>query len=223
VPAAPPPVPTQDPDEVRRVADEVLGRAEFGDPGRSPLWRAIDWVLRQLDRLFGGGDDGRVGFDVGQGGSGGSRWLTVVLLVAAVAAAVLVVLRSRRGSWRRRPVRRDEPPAVEVDGHRPPDAWDELARRLEADGRWHEGLRARFGALVGRLQDAGLVDDLPGRTSGEYRREVAAALPEGAAPFADAAELFERAWYGAAPTGPDEAARFAADAERVLAAAGVHR
>lgn len=217
--AAPPPVPTRDPEDVRRTAEEILGRPEFAEPGRSPVWRAIDWVLGQLDRLFGGGAE-RVGADVGQGGAGGSRWLTVVVLLAALAAVALLTVRARRGTWRRgRRPQKGAPPEVEVEDHRRPEAWDDLARRLEAEGRWQEGLRARFGALVGRLQDAGLVADLPGRTSGEYRADVAASLPEVATPFADAAELFERAWYGAAPTGAEEATRFAADAERVLTAA----
>jgi hypothetical protein len=48
-------------------------------------------------------------------------------------------------------------------------------------------------------------------------------MPEVAEAFDDAADLFDRAWYGDLPTGPDEAARFRSDAEQVLAAGGAAR
>ena len=81
-------------------------------------------------------------------------------------------------------------------------------------------MQARFGSLVERLVEQGIVADVPGRTTGEYRREVRQALPEVADAFADASDLFDRVWYGGVETGADEATRFTADAERVLTAAG---
>ena len=208
----------RDPEEVRRLADEILDRPEFATPDRSFVQRAIDSVLRWLERLFGGGDGG--GGEVGgtAGGAGGSSWFTVVLLIAAVVVLVVLV-RTLWGTWGRRPRPKDELD-VDVEGHLDAAAWDALARRLEAEGRWTEAMRARFGALVERLTDHGIVADVPGRTTGEYRVEVRAALPEAADAFTAAADRFDRAWYGGEEAGPDDAAGFTAAAERVLAAVG---
>lgn len=218
---AEPPVPSHDPDEVRRLAQEILGRSEFATPDRSALQRALDWVLRQLERLFGGDGDPS-GVDPSPGGAGGSSWLTILLLVAAVALVVLL-LRALQGTWVRRRRVDDDDLQVDVEGRRTAAAWDELARRLEAQGRWKEAMQARFGSLVERLVDRGIVADVPGRTTGEYRREVGDALPEVAGAFADASELFDQVWYGGVPTGAEDASRFTADAERVLAAAAGSR
>lgn len=212
-----PPEPTHDPETARRVADEILGADRFAEPERSFLGRALDWIGDQLDRVFGGDPDP---LGAGGDGGGGSAWLTVVLLVIA-AALVVVAARAARRRWGRAGRGRGERPLdVAVEGHRSADDWDDLVRRLEADGRWNEAMRARFAALVEQLIEARVLADAPGRTSGEYRAELADALPQAAGPFADAAELFERAWYGGVPAGPDEASRFADDAAAVLAAAG---
>jgi hypothetical protein len=58
---------------------------------------------------------------------------------------------------------------------------------------------------------------MPGRTAGEYVRDVAAGEPGVAPAFAAATELFELAWYADAPTGADECARFRDLDQRVLA------
>jgi hypothetical protein len=222
VTALEPPVPVHDPDEVRRVADAVLAGDRFAEPPRSLVERFAAWLGDLWDRLFPDADP--TAFDAGGGGSGGSSAVTVVVLVLAVVLLALLV-RALRGTWKRS--RRADGHAaaldVDVEGRRSAAAWDDLARRLEAEGRWKDAMRARFGSLVERLVDRGVVDDVPGRTSGEYRGEVGHALPDAADDFAAAAELFERAWYGDLPTGPDEAGRFTEGAERVLAAAGARR
>jgi hypothetical protein len=80
-------------------------------------------------------------------------------------------------------------------------------------------LRCRYRALVADLATRGLVDEIPGRTTGEYRRELASSLPSALDEFSGATDLFERAWYGEVPMGPDEHARFRSHADRVLAGA----
>jgi hypothetical protein len=216
-----PPPPVHDPDDVRRLADEVLSRAAFDEPDESLVQRALDWVGRQLDRFLPDGDAGG-GVGGGGGGSGGSGVLTLVLLVLALVVVVLVV-RALAATWVRRRPREVDELEVDVEGRRSAAAWDDLARKLEAEGRWKEAMRARFGALVERLVEQGVVEDVPGRTTGEYRAEVRGALPSVGDDFAVAADLFDRAWYGDLPTGPDESARFVAGAERVLAEVGAPR
>lgn len=215
-----PPEPTHEPETARRVADEILGADRFAEPERSFLGRALDWIGDQLDRIFGGDPD-----PLGSGGDGGggSAWFTVVLLVIA-AAVVVLAARAARRRWGQRGGRRGGRTVdVAVEGHRSAEDWDDVARRLEAEGRWNEALRARFAALVEQLIDARILADAPGRTSGEYRAELAGSLPAAAFAFAEAAELFERAWYGGLPAGADDASRFAEDAVAVLAAAGRER
>jgi hypothetical protein len=102
---------------------------------------------------------------------------------------------AERSSTRRR--RRE----AEVD-------WAREAEQLEAEGRWRDAMRARYRALVGDLANRRVVDPSASRTTGEHRREVGAAAPAAAPDFDGAAELFDRAWYGNLPTGPEEAARF---------------
>jgi hypothetical protein len=108
----------------------------------------------------------------------------------------------------------------EVEERRSVDEWEAAARRHEAAGEWKEGLRCRFRSLVERLVGRGAIPDVPGRTAGELRADVDAALPPVAADFAGAVDLFERAWYGDLPTGPEEAARFQDHAHRVLSEVG---
>lgn len=210
-----PPVPVHAGEDVRRIADEVLAGERFAPPPRSFVERFLDWLRDLWDRVFPDADP--PGFGGSGGGSGGSSLFTVVVLALAVVL-VVVVARSLRGTWRRsRRPSAAAPLDVAVQGRRSVAAWDELAARLEAEGRWKDAVRARFASLVERLVERGVVDDAPGRTSGEYRAEVAATRPEAAAAFAVAADLFERAWYGDLPTGPEEAERFTDGAARVLA------
>ena len=201
-----------DPDEIRRTADEILARPEYAPPSRSWLERLLEWIARRFDWLFGDG--------LSVGGSGGSTVLTILLLIGAVVLVAFLVR-----NWRGPNRRRGDTDAVEFDieAQRSAGEWDAAAARAEAAGHWKEGLRCRFGGLVSRLVVAGAVAPVPGRTAGEFRADVRASIPEAAGDFAAAADLFERAWYGDLPTGPEEAARFAAHADRVLARERVPR
>lgn len=209
---ADPPLPEHDADEVRRLAEEVLGREEFEAPARSLLERILDWI----GDLFpeGSGEPG-----TGSGGGGGSSLLTVLALAVLVLGVVLAVRALARQPRRRRP-RADDEPVVEVETRRAADDWLAAAARHEAAGEWKEGIRCRFRALVEALADDGVLPEVPGRTTGEYRVDVREAVPDVADDFVGAADLFDRAWYGDVDTGPDEARRFAGHADRVLTGVG---
>jgi hypothetical protein len=105
-----------------------------------------------------------------------------------------------------------------VELTRTPREWRAEADALEAAGRWKEGLRCRYRALIAELVRRGAIPDQPGRTAGEYVSDVAGTLPAAAPALAAATELFEAAWYGDLPTGAGEAERFRRFDAQVLAA-----
>ncbi|HEX7166047.1 MAG TPA: DUF4129 domain-containing protein [Acidimicrobiales bacterium] len=197
------PPPTHDPEDVREAAEEVLSRPEFAEPPKSIYDRVLDAlgdaINRVLSTLFEGGRSSVV------------AWIALTVVVFVIAFLIVKVARAVR-----RPPPGEPGFTVETDVRRPAVEWDEEAARHAAEGRWRDALRCRYRALVARLASAGAVDEIPGRTAGEYRREVGRTRPQVAPPFAEATDLFERAWYGHRPTGEDDDRRFRELAGRVL-------
>jgi hypothetical protein len=208
------PAPTADPGRVRDLTDQILRHREFQPPRRTPLQAAWHWLVTELDKvlnkLFGAG-------------TGGSSWgaVLVVGVVTAVVIGLVVVTVVRRGRGRGRPGR--HPPVVVLRGDGPsrsPAEWRAEAAAHEAAGRWRDALRCRYRALVAELVGRGLVQEIPGRTSGEYRRDVNAVVPAAGPAFDGATDLFEQAWYGDRPTGREDQERFDDLARRVLTPVG---
>jgi hypothetical protein len=195
---------------VRDTAHRILARAEFQPPHRSLLERGLDWIGRQLGRLFG----------QLSAGTGGSQALTWLVLLAAAGTLAWFVARSIRDRRPRAPKPEQPRADVEVATTRTAAEWRSEAARLEAGGDWKEGLRCRYRALVADLVHDGVVADVAGRTTGELRADVATARPTVSPAFAGATELFERAWYGDRATGASEAQRFQSLEADVLAGVG---
>jgi hypothetical protein len=199
------PIPSHTAEQARRAAREVLSRPEFQEPARPLLQRLRDDLFDFLGRLLARLLEGATGSPVG--------WLVVAIVVAVLVA---LTVRFARG------VRRD--PEVDADGfgvrggrRRTGADWRAEADALEAAGEWRRALRSRYRALVADLAARGLLDEVPGRTAGEYRSEVATNAPTAAGDFASATTLFEAAWYGGSPTDADDAATFRSLESRVLA------
>ena len=207
--AAPLPVPEQSPAQSRAKAKDILDRPEYRRPQPGVFQRVSQWfgdlVGRVLQSLFTSGAGSVVG---------------LVVLGVAVALVALLVVRLTR-TVQHMPVRPEV--AAPLDVQRTAPEWSRLAEEHERRGDWKAALRCRYGALVAELIARGLVGDLPGRTTGEYRADVARTLPEAADDFAVATDLFERAWYGDRPTGAEQSARFAERSASVLARAPHHR
>lgn len=152
-----------------------------------------------------------------------------IVVVAVVALAVWVIVRALANRRRRRDedddAVEDEPVAVVDDDDdldpllRPADDWRRLAAAQEAEGRWREGMRSRYRGLLADLIERRTIADVAGWTTGELRLEVAAASPAVAEDFSAASELFDRAWYGARPTGAGQRDRFVELEASVLASA----
>ena len=83
----------------------------------------------------------------------------------------------------------------------------------ELAGELREALRCRYRETVALLADAGYVDEIPGRTTGEYLAAASEALPAATDAFGRLTLAFEKAWYG----------RRAVDAEGYAAAEAAQR
>jgi hypothetical protein len=203
--AVPLPQPHQSPQVSRAKAAAILSQHQFQAAKPTLFAQASRVIGRFLADLLSGGTGALVG------------WLILGAAVALVAVVLAIASRTLRGD----PARPE--PAVRVEVHRSATDWRQQAETFEAAGDWKEGLRCRYRALVADLIALHVVLDLPGRTTGEHRGDVGATLPAAGADFAGASELFERAWYGDRPTGPDQAARFAELSDAVVAQARRHR
>jgi len=195
------PQPTRPPGQVSGAVHRVLARPQYHYAGPSFLERiqhdVLDWVARVLSGVVGAG--------VG-------AWVVVVFVVALVA---FVAWRLAGG------VTRDPGREVSLSAGRtrPATEWRAEAEAHERAGEWRLAVRARYRALVADLARRGVLDEVPGRTAGEYRAELGANLPAAAPPFAGATELFEGAWYGRRPTAEADATHFRQLADSVLEAA----
>jgi hypothetical protein len=188
---------------IRSVARSILRQPQFRQPPESPLDRLRHWLAQRIGDALAAAFSGRV---------------TVVgmIVLAGIVALIIwgVVRTSRRVGFDR-----SFGGVVVGASSRPPGDWLREAAACEQRGDWRGALRARYRALVSELARKGLVADAAGRTTGEYRREVTASLPSGAAAFGGATDLFELAVYGDGPTGPEQSSHIQHLADRVLAGA----
>lgn len=202
------PVPATSPADARAIADSVLSRQEFAD-AQPRWWERIlrvlsDWWVDLVDAVGGGGRGSVIG---------------LVVLLGVVAAAVFVVLRLTRG------MRRDPgvDMALDVGIGRTTRDWVDEALEHEARGRWRDAVRCRYRALLADLAAAGLIDEIAGRTAGEYLAAVRNDVPPAGDAFAEVTRRFEAAWYGQGTTTGDDVAAFRQAAGHVAGAAGLRR
>lgn len=204
IPLASLPVPEWEADEPRRAVEEVLRQPGLRDD-RSILERILDQVLEWIDRFFSAAVSG--------GGGTVVAWVVTGLLVAVI---VFFGVRLLRG------VTADPGASGPTVGDigRPAVDWRAEAEHHEAEGRWSDAVRCRYRAAVADLAASGIVEEVPGRTAGTYRRLVADGLPAVADDFSEMTTLFEQVWYGGRAAGPADATRMG---ELVLAVSGARR
>lgn len=200
----------QDPDDVRDIACDLTATGEVCSPPEPE-------PFVPTPSPSGGGSGGA--------GSGLGSLLVVALVVAlllAIGWLVLTVVRNRGAV--------DEPDEDDdvdvdldapvgrrvVDHERPPDLWRDAAAEHRSAGRFRDAVRCEYRALVGDLARAGFVDEIPGRTSGEERVQLAALAPAVAADFDAAADRFDEAWFSELPVDREDDAAFVAASRRVL-------
>jgi len=205
------PVPVRRSASLRATVSSILAERQF-HPGPGLLQRLVNWLHAHLHLP----SIQLPGFSVG-------AWQSYVVLVALLAGVVTaLVLATRHGLFRRlqHPVASAGVVITDETSALSPAAWRQRATSLAAEGRFQEALRCRYCALVGELAQRGLVDEVPGRTSGEYERLVGAVVPGAAQQFAWVTALFESCWYGQEPSDADEQVLFDEAAAVVLREVG---
>lgn len=202
-----PPV-DQDPDDAQDAACRIVERTQ-------DVCRPVETLppRQPTGRSSGGG--GGASLDV----VGVLMWVVLFAVVGFLLYLLVRYLAERNGWAGRRKEADDqadhdaeidivEDGAVMVDRTREPLNWRAEADRHRAEGRYRDAMRCRYRALVGDLARRGLIDEIPGRTTGEEREQVRVVTPPAAAPFDEAAELFDGAWYGHLPVDDDAVIHF---------------
>jgi hypothetical protein len=196
------PPPDRTGEDIGRHIDEILSRPEFRPPSRSLLQRIFDFVAEVVSDLLstvvGGGRGSLIG---------------LVLVIAFIGALIAIWVRFVPTMSRDPSTRGD---GGDVERRRPATDWNAEADGAAAAGRWRDALRYRYRALIARLAEVGVIEEVPGRTAGEYRHELHRALPIAAAEFARATDLFEQTWYGGQLAGSAEHAVLVDLSRRVL-------
>lgn len=200
------PIPEPEAAEVERQIADILDSPEYDytDPWYKPI---TDWISDQLDSVFrwiGRRLEDFFGLFEGAG-IGGVDGAGLAVRVLAYALVGLLVLFMARLIWRviqsrqPKPVSYSRQPVVEINRWYTPKELLADAERFEKEGRWDEALRARYRHVIADLVERRLIENPPGRTTGEYVAEVDHWLPASSAGFATITQTFERVWYGDAP------------------------
>lgn len=193
-------MPTRPPAAVGEAVDEVLARPAYSDlrPTVSErIWQSVqDLWLQGLEALAGSGRGSLVGAVVLAGSLAFVLWLSVRLLARTS----------------RDPARRS---GLDAELGRSSAAWLEEAASHCAAGRWRQALRCHYRSSLAQLAERGLLDEQPGRTTGEYLERVRRVAPQVAPAFAALTEAFDAVWYGAAPVDASEVTRAAQLAARI--------
>lgn len=202
------PVPGPGPDEIADRADAIARRPEFRQT-QSWLERAGGWLDDLMSDIVGG---------LASGGVGGLiSWMILAALIGVIVWLLIRLTPAAglaRAASTEAVVTTQGPGATEfLTGAE----WRREADRLAAAGDYDEALRARYRALLADLIDRGLIEDIAGRTPGEYRRDLQAGAPsEVAEPFSSATDLFEAIWYGPEDADRTHLGRFEENERRVL-------
>lgn len=194
-------------DDAREAARDILAGRDFERSGESLLDRMGGWLADRLQDLFGGAEGPAVVTPEG----GGTRGPGVAYVVGAILLVLLVVLiwRATRHRWRvTTPTTREV--EVEEEEFQDPDDWDALARRAAGRGDWAEAVRCGYRSTVASLARDGTIREIPGRTTGEHRADVQRSGGRIVDPFFEAADLFDRTWYGGRVAVADDHERMAA-------------
>jgi hypothetical protein len=182
--------------EAPKMPEVPLMERVFRSVGRMFRWigkkveQFVDWLRGFLPRR-----------EVESGATAGLRWIVIgvvaLIVIALIVLAFDVTRRARRGDadtlTSGTPLRSagDDDPLS-----RGANEWERYAARLAGEGRYREGIRAWYHAVLVTCYAAGVLHFRKGRTNWEY----IASLPPSTAWRSDLMRLtrrFEQEWYGA--------------------------
>lgn len=180
---------TSDPEAVRAAAREILAKPEYATHELT-WWRQFLYYLSHPWEAVGDGLDWLFGQLAGTGPGAVVAWIFVIAFIGGLIFLIVTLTRSTS---------RDNAVPVGLapsTRDRTPQEFLAEAERMEAEGRWRQAIRMRYAALLAELGLGGFIRLRPGRTTGEYLREVRANFPDASEAFDTATRVFERAWYG---------------------------
>jgi hypothetical protein len=141
-------------------------------------------------------------------------WFTITVLLILVAVAVFVAFRVARRIMR---TNRGHQSALFGSHDMSSIEHRAIAERFAANGEWASAIKHRLRAVARHLEEAAVLNPVPGRTATELARDAGQAIPGLAGELRRAAESFNDVTYGERPgTEPDYRAVAALD-ERLLA------
>ena len=200
-----------DPEAARDAARDILSGAEYAEPEPGPVERVVDWVFERIGSFLGTLTGGGPGSVIG--------WIVVIALVAGAA---LLIVRALRVPALGRIADRDGL-RYGTETRWDPALWLEESARLARAGDRRGALRCRHQAMLATMVSEGVVDDVPGRTAGEYGSLLGLRLPDLHAEIDELTDRFQAAWYGGHPVSDADLERFRLTCERVEAGADVGR
>lgn len=182
-----------DSDAAHDAAQRELQKPIYPKPGLTE--RLLDWINELIYRLA----------DAGSRLPGG--WFTLSVLLILLIVGIVVAIRIAR-----RTMRTDRGGRYALFGEQELSAAEHraTAEQYAASGDWAAAIRHRLRAVARELEDAHVLDAIPGRTATELARDAGKALPALAAELTVAANSFNDVTYGERP-GTEAAYRMIAD------------
>jgi hypothetical protein len=171
-----------DSDAAHDAAQRELQKPIYPKPGLTE--RLLDWLNELIYRLA----------DAGSRLPGG--WFTLSVLLILLIVGIIVAIRIAR-----RTMRTDRGGRYALFGEHELSAAEHraTAEQCAAAGDWAAAIRHRLRAVARELEDARVLDAIPGRTATELARDAGKALPGLAAELTSAANSFNDVTYGGRP------------------------
>jgi hypothetical protein len=171
-----------DSDAAHDAAQRELQKPIYPKPGLTE--RLLDWLSELIYRLA----------DAGSRLPGG--WFTLSVLLILLVVGIIVAIRIAR-----RTMRTDRGGRYALFGEHELSAAEHraTAEQCAAAGDWAAAIRHRLRAVARELEDARVLDAIPGRTATELARDAGKALPGLAAELTLAANSFNDVTYGGRP------------------------
>jgi mRNA-degrading endonuclease toxin of MazEF toxin-antitoxin module len=173
-----------DRDTAHQAAQRELDKPIY--PKGSLTQRLYEWIHDLLIRV------------IEKGSSVPGGWFTVSVLFVLLVVAIVVAIRVVRSTIRTQPgdYQLFDTGQLSADQHRA------IAERFAAEGNWAAAIRHRLRAVARSLEEARILEPVPGRTANELATDAGASLPHLAPELFEAATAFNDVTYGERPGTP---------------------